>query len=107
MTRRQYLAEAIRLYRDAPGTPSEPTRRDWAVAGDLYRRGVDLEVLAHAIRLATLRRHASDGQTDIRSLAYYRAVIDALTEEDLDHDYVAYVRDRYQSLKSNHQTAVR
>ena len=104
MTRRQSLARVLRLYRDAPGSPARPTRSDWAIAGDLYRRGVRLEHLAHAIRLATLRRRfkASPRQDRVHSLAYYRAVLLALTDDQLDSPYVDYVRQRHQELLPAH-----
>jgi len=100
VTRKQYLAEIVRLYVEAPDTPSRPSRRDWAVAGELYRRGVRLDHLAHAIRLATLRRRLrrrTQLQT-VHSLAYYRAVLLRLTDDELDTAYVNYVQGRYQRL---------
>jgi len=40
--RTDYLAEVIRLYLLAPDTPAKARRRDWAVAGTLYRLGIPL-----------------------------------------------------------------
>lgn len=111
MTRHQYLSEVIRLYLEAPGTPCKPKRRDWAIAGHLYQRGVSLSQLAHAIRIATLRRHLTGAQRQppIHSLAYYRAVLEGLTEDDLDADYVLYVQRRLQLSKDtgHDETAAR
>lgn len=102
MTCKDYLAEALRLYLDQPDTPKTPSRADWAVAADLFHHGVDFDLLAHAIRLATLRRNrrCSDAPPlePIRSLAYYRRVLASLTREDLDPSYVAYVDRLYQRL---------
>ena len=42
MKRTDYLAEVIRLYLLAPDTPAKARRRDWAVAGTLYRLGIPL-----------------------------------------------------------------
>ena len=111
MRRKQYLAEILRLYVEAPDTPSRPSRRDWAIAAELYSRGVRLDQLAHAIRLATLRRRlGQQPQPDaIQSLAYYRTVLHRLTDDELDSAYVSYVQRRYQRLcldsNSDTQTA--
>lgn len=99
MKRRDYLAALLRLYLEQPDTPAVLRRSDWAVAADLYRQGISLETLAHAIRLATLRRLQRDPQdpplAPIRSLAYYRTVLATLTPEDLQPGYVAYVACRH------------
>lgn len=102
MTRDQYLEAALRLYLEAPDTPSRTTRRDLRVAAELYRQGVPLDHLAHAIRLATLRRRgqphaASTGA--IHSLAYYRAVVQRLSADELEPDYVDYVLTAYDRLQ--------
>ncbi len=103
MTRQQYLAEVLRLYLDAPHTPCRPTQRDWAIAGELYRKRAPLDQLAHAIRLATsrqrLRRHPPN--PTIHSLAYYRTVLERLTAQDLHPGYVAYLRQRHRQLLAN------
>ena len=80
MTRRQYLAEVIRLYLEAEETPSRASRRDWAIAGDLYRQGVPVQHLAHAMRIASLRRgfHHHPPLATVSSLAYYRAILEKL-----------------------------
>ena len=111
MRRKHYLAELLRLYIEAPDTPSRPSRRDWTLAGHLYRQGVRLDHLAHAIRLATLRRRFGQQSQHqaIHSLAYYRTVLHRLTDDELDIAYVSYVQRRYQRLcldsQSDTQTA--
>ena len=96
MTRQRYLAEILRLYRQALDTPSRSTRRDLAIASALYADGVPLHSFAHAIRLATLRRRLGKHHARIQSLAYYRAVLDRLSDEELEPAYVDYVKRRYQ-----------
>jgi len=93
-----YVAELLRLYLDAPGTPHRPSRHDRRLAGELYHQGVRLDHLAHAIRLATLRRR--DGShPPIHSLAYYRAVLHRLTDEELQPSYRAYILSAYQRAR--------
>jgi len=111
VTRREYLAEVIRLYLEAEETPARTSRRDWAIAGDLYRHGVPVEHIGHAIRVAALRRRSHRQATleTIRSLAYYRAVLHGLTPEHLEPDYVAYVARAYRTgrLSSDEKTKPR
>jgi hypothetical protein len=99
VTRNDYLAEVVRLYLLAPDTPRKASRRDWAIASDLYQRSVPLQTVAHAIRFATLRRHLRDPDLGplepIHSLAYYRRVIDLLEPLALDPGYVDYVAANY------------
>ena len=106
MRRKQYLAEILRLYSEAPDTPSRPSRRDWAIAGQLYRQRVRLDHLAHAIRLATLRRRlGKQAQPEaIHSLTYYRTVLHRLTNDQLDPAYVDYVKQRYRRLHLSPQS---
>ena len=68
--------------------------------GLAYRRGASLDHLAHAIRLATLRRRLRQPPVNdtVHSLAYYRAVLLALTDAELEPDYVDYVRNRSREL---------
>ena len=101
VTRRDYLAQVIRLYLEAPDTPDRPSQNDWAIAGDLFRRGIHLDHLAHAIRIAKLRR-TLDGQPreSVHSLAYYRAILRGLNEDALDPGYIDYVRYRYEESGS-------
>ncbi len=96
--RRPYLVAALRLYLDSPGAPAKASRADWALAATLHQRDIPLDALAHAIRLATLRR-ARPGEPlePVRSLAYYRHVLDLLTPEELDPGYVDYVHYRYRA----------
>lgn len=106
MRRTQYLGELLRLYSEAPDTPSRPSRRDRSLAGELYRQGVPLDHIAHAIRLANLRRRLAQQPRleAVHSLAYYRVALHSLSDDELDPDYVDYVKQRYRRLRLKHQT---
>src|ERR1700674_1596362 len=57
MNRRQlYLRAIVDLYLAQPDTPTTAKRSDWGIAATLYQRRLPLEVVAHAIRLVTVRR---------------------------------------------------
>ncbi len=105
MKRADYLAEVIRLYLLAPDTPRKARRRDWAIADALYKLEIPLQTVAHAIRLAALRRHLRDPEVGplepVYSLAYYRSVIDQLDPLALDPGYVEYVAWKYDRYFGN------
>ena len=99
MNRRDYLAALMRLFLAQPGAPPRASRNDWAAAQDLYARGVDLAELAHAVRLATLRRLAAPrAHRPVRCLAYYGRVLEQLGPDELDPAYVDYVARRHAHL---------
>ena len=82
MSRSRYLTEVMNAYLDSPDTPTRPGTRDWALADELYRKQIAPSTVAHAIRLATLRRHRRDPHLaplePIRSLSYFKAEIELL-----------------------------
>jgi hypothetical protein len=95
VTLESYCATALALYRSQPDTPGRASRNDRKVAEDLYQRGLSIDLLAHVMRLTHLRRASNPGLGLIRSLSYYRAVLDSLSPEDLHPGYVAYLADTY------------
>lgn len=106
MTRADYLAEVIRIYLLAPDTPTKARSRDWAIASTLYRLEIPIQTVAHAIRLATLRRHLRDPELGplepIHSLAYYRTVIDQMDPLALDPGYIEYTAWKYDDYFRDH-----
>lgn len=102
MNRRQYQDELIRLYLQLPDTPNVVSRADRKVAANLFDQSVPLQRLAHAMRLATLRRHLRADEAPphppVRSLAYYQHVLRHLADDELEHSYQTYVAYRYNQL---------
>lgn len=99
MTRNEYIPALLRLYLEQPDTPHKPSRADWAVASSFYQKGFALEQLAHAIRLAALRRYQRSPEDPplepIRSLAYYRQVFAGLGPEYFHPGYVRFIESSY------------
>jgi hypothetical protein len=99
MTLKHYQGALLRLYCEQPDTPAVPSRADWAIAADLYQKAIPLATIAHAIRVATLRRLKREPDAEplrpILSLAYYRRVLTCLMPEDFDPGYVGYVEHSY------------
>lgn len=99
MNRHGYLAAVMRLFLAQPGAPPRASRNDWAEAQDLYACGVDLADLAHAMRLANLRRLAvARSSSPVRCLAYYRRVLEQLGADELEPAYVDYIARRHAAL---------
>ena len=92
----RYVEEVLKLYRRMPDTRSRPRRADRELAGQLQRRGIGLDVVEIALRLATGRRRSRPTDADplppIRSLHYFLPVIDELSAETPPESYLEYLR---------------
>ena len=93
-----YVQKVLKLYQRLPGTPARPRRADRQLAAKLHRRGVRLDIVETALRLATARRHARPADADplppIRSLHYFLPVIDELPSGPPPEGYLDYLRDK-------------
>ncbi len=91
-----YVEGVLKLYRCMPDTRSRPRRADRELAGQLQRRGIGLDVVEIALRLATARRRMRPTDADplppIRSLHYFLPVIDELSAEAPPDGYLEYLR---------------
>ena len=91
-----YIQAVLNLYRHLQGTRSRPRRADRKLAAELHRRGVALDVVETALRLATARRQArppdAEPLSPIRSLHYFLPVIDELPLGSPPEGYLDYLR---------------
>ena len=91
-----YVKNVLKLYRSVPGTPARARRADRTLAADLHRRGVRLDIVEIALRLATARRNARPPDDDplppVRSLHYFLAVVDELLPGPPPDGYLDYLR---------------
>ena len=106
ISRADYARRVIELYLEAPDTAEIPRVTDWPIAGEMYDAGIELEIVELAFQLAFLRRYLANLQRDghspqIRSLAYFRTVIDNLTKDDRDPGYMAYISSTYAAKRRN------
>lgn len=91
-----YLKAVLALYRTTIGTTGLVRSSDRRLAAELYQRGVSLQTIQDALLLATLRRlvrpRDKEPLATVRSLAYYRSVIDEVSAAPLDPGYASHLR---------------
>lgn len=99
MNRVDYLERAIIAYLHTPDTPTKARSLDYAVATSFFKRQIPIVTVEHAIRLATLRRHFREPGLEalepIRSLAYYRPLVQQIQDQPPDPGYVMYIVEKY------------
>lgn len=96
MQRQEYVQRLLDAYRKTPGTTGSAHRQDRRFAEQLYERQVPLPVVENALLLASARRlYRPDDAPPldaIRSLHYFRAVIDEVMKSTISEDYFLYLR---------------
>jgi hypothetical protein len=98
----QYIHRVLEAYRKTPGTTGTVHRPDRVLAGQLYQRGVSVNVIENAFVLAATRRlvRPADAQplATIRSLAYFLPVIEEVRDLHVSPDYFHYLRLKLQRI---------
>lgn len=82
-------------YLSLPQTPDDVGLEDRSFASELYHRGYALYKVEAALLLGSLRRVFSNPHSfepRIRCLAEFTSYIEELRDEDLETDYVRYLR---------------
>ena len=97
LDRQAYVQAVLNLYRRLPGTATRPRRADRQLAAEFHRRGLSLDVIEIALRLAVARRRArpldAEPLPPIRSLHYFLPVIEELPAGPPPDGYLDYLRD--------------
>jgi hypothetical protein len=96
----------MELYVAAPDTADLPRDSDWPIAGAMYDSGIPLDAVELAFHIAFLRRYLVNLERDgysprIRSLAYFRAVINSFSPAERDPAYMAYIASSYANKRDN------
>jgi hypothetical protein len=103
---RAYVEAVLALYRRLPDTATRPRPDDRLLAHDWCRRGIPLDLIALALALANARRHDrppdSPPLPPVRSLHYYRPVVDELLNAPARDLYLRYLRNRLETLNDAH-----
>lgn len=91
-----YIAAVLELYVELPDTPLRASVADQWLARRLHDDGVPLSVIETALLLGSLRRlvrpEDAPPLSPIRSLAYFRPVIDELQAHPVPDGYLDYLR---------------
>jgi hypothetical protein len=95
LERSSYIRELLRYYRDTPTVLGYVRDADRHFASQLYDRRIPLDLMDAALSLAAVRRLCSDPWNPpppVRSLHYFRGVIDELVAKPPDPLYVRYLK---------------
>ena len=91
-----YVATVVTLYVELPDTPLRASVSDQRLARRFHDDGVPLRVVETALLLGSLRRLIRPADAPplsaIRSLAYFRPVIDELRAHPAPESYLDYLR---------------
>ena len=97
-----YIAAVLQLYADLPDTPIHAGTPDQWLARRFFHEQIPLNIVEAALLLGSLRRFVRPPGlpplTPIRSLAYFRPVIDELHAHPLPDGYLDYLRLKLQKL---------
>lgn len=101
--RNRFIRVVIDLYLGLPDTAARrASRHDRILAGQLFDRGLTIELVRAAMLLASARRSAHADRTTplqpIRSLHYFLPVVEELTASPPDPTYLRYLFVRFGHL---------
>jgi len=100
-----YVASVAALYAELPDTPLCASASDQWLARRLFEQGVPLRVVESALILGSLRRivrpTGAPSLQPIRSLAYFRPVVDELQSQQVPDGYHDYLRLKLNKAISN------
>lgn len=102
LDRASFVAAVIDAYTNTPGTLGRARASDRKLAQQLFDSGVSLNVVTAALALAATRRISRPPDAEpldtVRSLYYFKPVIDELLRDNLKPVLLAYFEDRLQRL---------
>lgn len=91
-----YVASVLTFYLEMPDTPMRVSASDQWLARHFHQDGVPLETVETALLLGTLRRLIRPADAPhlppIRSLAYFRPVVEELQDNPAPENYRDYLR---------------
>jgi hypothetical protein len=104
----EYVNAVIAMYRSTPGTLGHVRTSDRRLARQLFDDGVHLDVVRAALILAASRRQLrppdAPSLEPIRSLFYFRPVINEILRRPIDPLYLDYLERRLAEL-ADHEPA--
>ena len=101
-SRNEYVRKVLDAYRQTPGTTGSVRHQDRLLAAQLHDRAVPLKTVENALVLAAARRLLRSADATplamVRSLAYFKPVIDEVQELKVSDDYFQHLRRRLDRL---------
>lgn len=113
MNKTDYVRKVLEAYRKTPTTAGHVRHSDRLLAAELYQRGVPLSVVENALILGASRRLYRDLDapplSPVRSLHYFRALIDEVANLQLKHSqaYFDYLRHGIETFEQRKQAFLR
>jgi hypothetical protein len=99
----EYIAAVLTFYGELPDTPHRVSASDQWLAHRFHADGVPLAVVETALLLGSLRRLLRPLDTPplppVRSLAYFRPVVDELRSHPAPEGYLDYLRLKLRQAK--------
>jgi hypothetical protein len=94
--REDYVCRLLEAYRKTPTTVGQIRRADRLLAAKLYDEGIPLAAAANALLLGAARRllrpEGAPTLEPVRSLYYFRGIIDEVMKTTTSEDYFEYLR---------------
>ena len=104
ISRQEYVRRLLQAYRTTPGTTGHVRRDDRRLAAQLYEQVVPLTAVENALVLATARRllrpEDAPPLAPVRSLHYFRAVIDEVLNTTVSDEYFHYLRGKIAKIRN-------
>jgi len=101
VTEQAYVRAVRDLYVRLPQTSGRFSPSDRQLATDLFRRTVPFDIVRSAMLLAIVNRLYRQGPplSTIRSLHYFRPVIDQILKQPLPNGYLQYLQYKLERFK--------
>jgi hypothetical protein len=101
VTEQTYVRAIRHLYTHLPHTSGRFSRSDRQLAADLFQRQIPFDTVRAAMLMATVNRLYREGPPlpAIRSLHYFRPVIDEILRQPLPRGYVHYLEYKIATFK--------
>lgn len=103
ISRREYVSRLLDTYRRTPGTTGRVHRQDRRLAEQFYEHFVPLTAVENALVLASARRllrpEDAPPLETIRSLHYFRSVIEEVMKSTMSDDYILYMRRKIAAIQ--------
>jgi hypothetical protein len=96
ISREDYVCRLLEAYRKTPTTVGQVRRADRLLAAKLYDEGIPLAAAVNALLLGAARRllrpEDDPPLAPVRSLYYFRGIVDEVMNTTTSEDYFDYLR---------------